>query len=654
MAAMPGAKGETVDVPLESGAIRAEYDRELAAWLRRRLGYLCLAIVIFQLISTGLLVAFSMGAITSTVESERTPTPIERRAIQAERRAEAGLAPRPGDERARAIAAEIQEREERARQAERGREAVVSTLDILNTMVKDAAKGLTDGRRERRPSAPMRPMDRWYLDEPAAADVVTAADKPSLASGFKVDGQENESLDTPSTTAADANNPAADASAQADDDTEALNAAVPVTTALPWWGFVALSAPTFLVVGWFGLIVRRRLQTHAEFVAAASRMILLLGLLTFVFEAALIIAIPGIPAYPLVSIFFWHATASLFLPWSWRESLKPIAPLLACWLLLSLGLAVQQNAWIPLLAKVAAVPFIFAPALLLCYIRLQWHQSRFKTGFVGRRFLEMRREYQQARAVHESLFPKPFSTEWMRFDFGYRPAAEIGGDFIHAWIGEDDCFYLTLIDVTGHGLASAMSVARIHGEIERLRDEHPDEGPAKLLARLNRYFHRLLARHRLYATGILLTIDPRSGELRYASAGHPPIFLRSKGTVTELASTTFMLGAVDNETFGEDEVTLQLNERDTLILFTDGAYDAKNPRGERFGMDQLRETIARPVAPPKWTQFLMRLLETYEAGVAEDDLLIAEITLLQRRSVSHVTGDPLPLSRAFAELGEDS
>jgi serine phosphatase RsbU (regulator of sigma subunit) len=199
-----------------------------------------------------------------------------------------------------------------------------------------------------------------------------------------------------------------------------------------------------------------------------------------------------------------------------------------------------------------------------------------------------------------------------------------------------------------------MSVARIHGEIERLRDEHPDEGPAKLLARLNRYFHRLLARHRLYATGILLTIDPRTGELRYASAGHPPIFLRSKGDVTELASTTFMLGAVDNEVFGEDEVTLQLNERDTLILFTDGAYDAKNPRGERFGLEQLRDTIARPVAPPKWTQFLMRLLETYEAGVAEDDLLIAEITLLQRRSVSHVTGDALPLSRAYAELGEES
>ena len=128
---------------------------------------------------------------------------------------------------------------------------------------------------------------------------------------------------------------------------------------------------------------------------------------------------------------------------------------------------------------VAAAPLLFAPALILCYARLRWHQRRFKSGFVGRRFLAMRREFLQARAVHESLFPSPIDLEWLRFDFGYRPAADIGGDFIHAWVDEWDRFHVVLIDVTGHGLASAMSVARIHGEIERLRDEHPGDGPAR-------------------------------------------------------------------------------------------------------------------------------------------------------------------------------
>jgi sigma-B regulation protein RsbU (phosphoserine phosphatase) len=311
--------------------------------------------------------------------------------------------------------------------------------------------------------------------------------------------------------------------------------------------------------------------------------------------------------------------------------------------LLRAGLAAGDGSWISAGLAVGFAPLLFVPALVLCYARLRWHQNRFKTGFVGRRFVQMRREFLQARAVHESLFPKPLDAGWMRFDFGYRPAADIGGDFIHVWVDDQERFHLALIDVTGHGLASAMSVARIHGEIERLRDEYPDEGPARILARLNRYFHRLLARHKLYATGVLLTLDPNTGEVRYASAGHPPVFLRSRGGVTEMPSTTFLLGAVDDSMFGEEEVTIRLEEGDTLVLFTDGAYDARNPRGERFGLDRLREIISRPTAPPRWTQYLMRLVETFEAGMPEDDLLIAEVSFMSRRSLSSITGDDLPM-----------
>jgi serine phosphatase RsbU (regulator of sigma subunit) len=284
-------------------------------------------------------------------------------------------------------------------------------------------------------------------------------------------------------------------------------------------------------------------------------------------------------------------------------------------------------------------------------MRLRWHEDRFKTGFVGRRFLEMRREYQQARAVHESLFPKPMDLGWLRFDFGYRPAADIGGDFVHAWTDEDGRFHLIVLDVTGHGLASAMSVARIYGEIERLRDEFPEDGPARMLRRLNRYFHRLLARHKLFATATMVSVDARTGELAYASAGHPPMFIRSRGQVREFESTTFLLGAVDDNEFGEAETIVRLTEGDTVVLFTDGAFDAKNPRGERFGLDRLREILRRPNAPTRWPQFVMRLVETFEAGMPEDDLIVAEVVFLARRSVySGITGDAPP-SHEYAGTG---
>lgn len=657
------------ELVVEGGQFRAEYERELGQWLRRRLGYLCLALTVYQIFSVTLL------TISSTMDrpipaEPSLPPRVEQRAEEAERRAEAGLPLRPID--ARALAAV--EAEKRRMERDRGAEAVVSTLDAFSTIARDFAKDFgSDRERAPRPRrAPQeRLIDKWWLDDsptgtppvarpedaprPMRSGREQSGDGSASAGGDAADGGGQAATETSSGAGSgsvsgpmSAESSGADASAE-DQAGEPLGNPIDSddeTLVLPWWVWVLTSLPIFAVLAWFGLRVRPRLYTRAELVSAATRMILSLGLLSFGFECVMLLANPSVPITPLFTIFFFHLTASLFLPWSWRESLKPIIPLLACWLLLRLGLATSEGSWLGFAGSLLGAPFLFAPALFLCYARLRWHQRQFKSGFVGRRFLEMRREFIQARAVHESLFPKPEDHGWLRFDFGYRPAADIGGDFIHSWTDEDDRFHVALIDVTGHGLASAMTVARIHGEIERLRDEHPDEGPARMMARLNRYFQRLLSRYRLFATAVLITVDPRTGEMRYASAGHPPVFIRTRSGLRELESTTFLLGAVDNETFGLEEVSLQLEEGDRVILYTDGAYDAKSPGGERFGLDRLREILRRPAAPPSWTGFLMNLVETFEAGMPEDDLLIAEITFRNRKSVySGVTGDDLPTPR---------
>jgi hypothetical protein len=613
---MADLPAEPTELRSDRGVFRAEYERELGTWLRRRLGQLCVVYAAFQILSiAGLLVA---SAVLEADEPSITlQTPAE--PVEVDLGLQGGTEPGSTD-----AAATMDEPEPPAAADRAGSDAGNagsidpaadrqaapeadsrgdSTVDAQGDARSDATSDAQEGAGVQTvPSERRRPVEPW------APKALQRSLNPGVA---------------------------------------AIEAAEE-TFEIPLWALILAGIPSFGVIAWFGLVIRPKLFTRSELVAAATRMILALGLLNFGFECALLLAEPNAPVTPLLSIFFWHLTASLFLPWTWRESLKPIVPLLACWFLLRLGLAASDGEWLLFLASVAGAPLLFAPALILCYARLRWHQRRFKSGFVGRRFLAMRREFLQARAVHESLFPSPMDLEWLRFDFGYRPAADIGGDFIHAWVDEWDRFHVVLIDVTGHGLASAMSVARIHGEIERLRDEHPDDGPARMLARLNRYFHRLLSRHKLFATGVMLTVDPRTGEVRYANAGHPPVFIRSRGGVRELESTTFLLGAVDGDLFGEEERSVQLEEGDRIVLFTDGAYDARSPRGERFGLDRLRDILARQATPPKWPAYLMRLIETYEAGMPEDDLLIAEISFLQRRSISSVTGDELPVSRSEA------
>ena len=606
---MADPQGEPSEVHGERGLFRAEYERELGQWLRRRLGWLCIAYATFQVLATG-------SVVVTTIWAEDV--------IEARER-----------EQARAVAAV---ETERSFAAASGNARAQTPLDAVGEIARDIAREV---RRADPGAAPPsrqpigRMVDRWWEDTIAPITVRDRGD--GAAEGSEADGVRS----------ADAGLSSANSGIAIDTGARPRPEPQPELAPelrIPWYIWLALNIPSLAVIAWFGLRVRPRLYTRAELVDAASRMIITLGFLTFGLETGMLLASPSATAMPLFSIFFWHVTASLFLPWSWRESLKPILPILLCWVLLRAGLASESGAWAEFVVAVLFAPLLFVPALVLCYVRLRWHRNRFKSGFVGRRFVQMRREFLQARAVHESLFPKPLDAGWMRFDFGYRPAADIGGDFIHVWTDDRERFHLALIDVTGHGLASAMSVARIHGEIERLRDEYPDEGPARILLRLNRYFHRLLAKHKLYATAVLMMIDPHSGELHYASAGHPPVFVRSRGRVTELASTTFLLGAVDDSLFGDEEGVVRLDEGDTVILYTDGAYDARNPRGERFGLDRLREILQRSSAPPSWTQYLMRLVETFEAGMPEDDLLIAEVSFFSRRSLSSITGDDLPRS----------
>ena len=92
---MAEAQGESAEFQSDRGVFRAEYERELGQWLRRRLGYLCIAFTVFQILSVTALTLSAM-LYTPAPEESQLPTRVERRAEEAERRAEAGLRSLPG------------------------------------------------------------------------------------------------------------------------------------------------------------------------------------------------------------------------------------------------------------------------------------------------------------------------------------------------------------------------------------------------------------------------------------------------------------------------------------------------------------------------------------------------------------------------------
>jgi serine phosphatase RsbU (regulator of sigma subunit) len=282
-------------------------------------------------------------------------------------------------------------------------------------------------------------------------------------------------------------------------------------------------------------------------------------------------------------------------------------------------------------------PLILVPGLAVAAVRLHWHSEQFRTRMVGKLFTSMRQELKQARHIHESMFPARHDDGFVRFDFTFRPMHELGGDFIHLHVGPTGLVYVTLLDVTGHGLAAALTVNRLYGELERVRAESPHAEPGELLAALNRYIYFTMSRHQIFVTAVCLSIDPYIGRLQWASAGHPPGFRRgANGVVTQLPATTVLLGALGPEEFLPEQRALDLTPGDTIILYTDGAFEARDRQGNQLGIPRLEDLLTRHPPPRNWSQHLESAVVKHSGGQTADDVLIASLTLVALRKESLV------------------
>ena len=406
----------------------------------------------------------------------------------------------------------------------------------------------------------------------------------------------------------------------------------PASTVAPYWAGLATSLVGLAIVSAFLVRKLQRLETRPALLRATTWLILTLGGLVLI-EAAGVRWWTGDDVVAVLRrLFVWHFAACLVLPWHPRESLRPMIPLLAIWAIGTLLVGWQEDfttAWV----RVILSPLAVLPGMAICAIRLSVHGRRFQSEMVGRQFVRLRKELSQARTVHESMFPRPHDDGHLRFEYTYVPARDVGGDFIHLFVGPTGITSVTIIDVTGHGIAAALTVNRLSGELERIRAENPRIQPAEMMTLLNRYVHLTLARHTVYATALAFDVDPYIGQLRFANAGHPSLLLRrAHGGVEPLDSTGMMLGAVGDDLYECVQVEVDLGEGDTVVALTDGAFEAVNRRGEQLGMDRRVDAMRRTPPPGNWPQFLAAMVERHHGGRTQDDVLLASVTLTRART----------------------
>lgn len=340
-----------------------------------------------------------------------------------------------------------------------------------------------------------------------------------------------------------------------------------------------------------------------------------------------------------MAIFASHFFACLFLPWKPMESLRPVVPLLIANAIITLVFG-RESFWLAF-GSVLTYPAAALPGVAVC----GWRYSRFRDRFAVERlrgqYRDLSRELIDARKLHESLFPSPVVDGPVRFNYLYEPMRQIGGDYLFAREVTDErglrAFNMVLIDVTGHGIAAALTVNRLYGEIERLYAEHPDAGPGEVLTALNRYVHLTLASHSVYVTSLCVRIDPLRNRLEYASGGHPPAFLAGvDGSLEQLDSTAFVLGACAGPDFEACAIERPFGPGDTFIAYTDGAIEARPESGRMVGVSGLRDILTEARIRGEHLRMeregqggfaasILRAVETHRQGPPEDDTLVVEI-----------------------------
>jgi sigma-B regulation protein RsbU (phosphoserine phosphatase) len=228
----------------------------------------------------------------------------------------------------------------------------------------------------------------------------------------------------------------------------------------------------------------------------------------------------------------------------------------------------------------------------------------------------LRRELDAARQLQISMLPlhRPMFPDRVEFDVcGLMEAASsVGGDFFDVFFLDDDRLFFCVGDVSGHGIASALFMARAIGLIRVLAMSALE--PHDLLEHLNQRL--CVGNHsNLFVTIFCAVLNIRTGHMQYSNGGHCAPILVTKGH-SELIKLPRgpLIGAFQEARYSS--LSLELAELDLILCYSDGITEACSADGEEFSehrcVDILRH-LAAQVAPLP----LSELLDTLRNAAAD-------------------------------------
>jgi serine phosphatase RsbU (regulator of sigma subunit)/anti-sigma regulatory factor (Ser/Thr protein kinase) len=242
-------------------------------------------------------------------------------------------------------------------------------------------------------------------------------------------------------------------------------------------------------------------------------------------------------------------------------------------------------------------------------------------------------ELRVAQLIQQQFLPKhvPDLPGWQVAAF-YRAAQEVGGDFYDFITLEGGRIGLVVGDVTGHGVPAALVMATTRSFI---RAQAARAGsPSEVLAQANDFLDADIPEN-MFVTCLYAVLDPKTGRLVFANAGHDLPFVRTSSGLQELRATGMPLGLMPGMRYEEKEFTLAPG--DTMLLHSDGLAEAHAPDREMFGFPRVKGIVATKKDPKGLIDDLMSALHKFTGPdwEQEDDITLVTVS----RSASGILGE---------------
>ena len=242
------------------------------------------------------------------------------------------------------------------------------------------------------------------------------------------------------------------------------------------------------------------------------------------------------------------------------------------------------------------------------------------------------RELEVARSIQQASLPEevPQLEDW-RIDPFYQPAREVGGDFYDFHLLPEGKLGLVVGDATGKGVPAALVMSTTLGMLQSTARALGSPSPGEVLEQVN---ETLVARvpTNMFVTCFYAILDPKSGSLTYANAGHDLPYLHRNGEAEELRATGMPLGLMPGMEYEEEVASLR--EGESVLFYSDGLVEAHDPQGQMFGFPRLRALVAKHAEESSLEVFLMEELYSFvgEGWEQEDDITL--LTLKRSSSLS--------------------